>query len=71
MPMAFVPLLVTPDPSKAVRPGVVYTMTVAYQLTSVLAAYICYATRGFEYSRATQTVEIKRRYGGTQDVYHP
>ena len=54
-----VPLLVKPDPSKAVRPGVVYTMDGSVSANLRPGQYTCYATRGFEYSRATQTVEIK------------
>ena len=63
------PLQVDPSPRLAVRPGVVYTMDGRVQAKLRPGRYTVYATRGFEYSRAIQEVEI--RPGGTHAVKLP
>ncbi len=56
---AFSPLVATGDDPLAVRPGVVYTPNGAARIGVPTGRYTIYATRGFEYGLAAETVSIQ------------
>ncbi len=56
---ALVPLIAAPGESLAVRPGVAYTGSGTAKLGLRAGKYTVYASRGFEYSAASQQVELR------------
>ncbi|MBT5691700.1 MAG: CehA/McbA family metallohydrolase [Opitutae bacterium] len=53
------PLYVAADRNLAIRPGVVYTLSGKVRAGLLPGRYKIYATRGFEYSMASEEVEVK------------